>query len=115
MKAVSTIIFLLFGSLAQAESIVAQMATIRAITSYSEQGVFDGDIFIQLEQNPAACPGGYWLRHADTSGYKSTVSFLLSAFHSGTAVTIMGYNDSGNIWIGSGTPTCRTDQITLTK
>lgn len=95
--------------------VTAESVTIKALNSYSEQGVYDGDIFITLESPPAGCPGGYWLRHADTIGYKNTVAFLLSAFHARTTIRLVGYNDGANIWTGNGPVTCRIDQVGLSS
>ena len=79
--------------------------------SYSEQQGFDGDIAIEISNPPAGCEGGYWLRSADTLGYKNTLSFLLSAFHAKTSVTLTG--NSNEIWTGSGSKFCRLDQMSL--
>jgi hypothetical protein len=95
--------------------VIVESVTIKSLNSYSEQGVYDGDIFITLENSPAGCPGGYWLRHADTIGYKNTVAFLLSAFHARTPVRLVGYNDTSNVWSGNGLVTCRMDQIGLSS
>ena len=81
--------------------------------SYSEQSGVDGDIAIKISNPPAGCEGGYWLRKADTLGYKNTMSFLLSAFHSQTTVILSGNNNE--LWPGSSTKYCRLDQIALTK
>jgi hypothetical protein len=113
MKPIVALALLLLSSSTFAASIVAESVTIKSLTTYSEQGIYDGDIAILLESPPAGCPGGYWLRHADTPGYKNTVAFLVSAFHARTPVRIVGYNDPGNIWSGSSPAVCRTDQISL--
>ncbi len=85
--------------------------TIDKLYSYAEQGVFDGDIAILISNAPAGCEGGYWLRKADTLGYQNTLSFLLSAFHSQTTVSLSGNNHE--IWHGSSAKYCRLDQIAL--
>ncbi|WP_444997518.1 hypothetical protein [Aliikangiella sp. IMCC44359] len=81
--------------------------------SYAEQGIFDGDIAILISNPPVGCEGGYWLRKADTLGYKNTLSFLLSAFHSQTTVSLSGNNNE--LWSGSSNKYCRLDQIALMK
>lgn len=114
MKNLCVVFLVLFSSAVNAERVYST-GSIEKLYSYSEQGIYDGDIFIKISVTPSQCPGGFWLRNADTLGYKNTVSFLLSAFHSGTKVTIAGNSDQSNIWSGSSTPTCRMDQISLEK
>jgi hypothetical protein len=114
-RVTSAIALALLSANAFSAVVVAESASITSLTSYSEQGVYDGDIFIVLASNPAGCPGGYWLRHADTPGYRSVVAFLVSAFHANTPVRISGYNDPSNVWSGNGTVTCRTDQVSLAR
>ena len=112
MKKLFLIILVVASSNAYAARF-SKVTTIKQIYSYSEQGVFDGDIAIIPDNKIAGCEGGFWLRKADTIGYRNTVSFLLSAFHSGTTVSFVGSDD--DIWSGSGTKFCRVDQISLIK
>ena len=114
-RATVAVLFTLSSANALPAVVVAESATITALTSYSEQGNFDGDIFITLASTPAGCPGGYWLRHADTPGYRNTVAFLVSAFHANAPVRLAGYNDPPNVWAGNGAVTCRVDQVGLTR
>ena len=108
-------LFLTLVSISAEATRVYSVGTIEKLYSYSEQGAFDGDIIIKISNAPKQCPGGYWLRKAETPGYKNTVSFLLSAFHSGSKVTISALSDQANIWSGSSTTTCRMDQVSLEK
>ncbi|MCE9687629.1 hypothetical protein LZP73_15685 [Shewanella sp. AS16] len=85
--------------------------TIDALYTYSEQGAFDGDVAIKISNPPVGCEGGFWLRSADTAGYKNITSFLLSAYHAKSKVSLGGL--SNEIWKGSGTNYCRLDQISL--
>ncbi|PAJ70140.1 hypothetical protein CJF42_26085 [Pseudoalteromonas sp. NBT06-2] len=109
-KTLLSLAFLACSTSALAERIYVT-TTIDALYTYSEQGVFDGDVAIKISNTPAACEGGFWLRSANTAGYKNTTSFLLSAYHAKTKVTLSGL--SNELWTGSTSKYCRLDQISL--
>ena len=94
---------------------VSSTGTITGLVTYSEQAGFDGDVYVEFSAPHATCSFGFWLRSADTAGYRNTVSFLLSALHTGTEVTISALNDAANIWSGSAQTVCRMDQVKVAK
>lgn len=87
--------------------------TILRLYTYSEQPGYDGDVVIKVSNPPEGCAGGFWLRKANTEGYRTTLSFLISAFHAGTTVQFGGVNNE--LWSGAGTNICRLDMVSLIK
>ena len=92
---------------------VSVTTTISRLYTYSEQVGFDGDIAIKIANPPIGCAGGFWVRSSTTMGYKNTVAFLLSAFHTGAQVHLGGLDDE--IWKGSTANYCRLDEMSLIK
>ncbi len=104
------LIFLSYGVRADRVTVTGK---IERLYTYSEQVGFDGDVAVVMSTNIAGCEGGFWLRKADTEGFRNTLSFLLSAFHAGTTVQAGGLNNE--IWSGSSSKFCRLDQLALLK
>ena len=104
---------LLAASMSASAGRVAVTTTVQALYNYAEQPGFDGDVAIKISNPPAGCEGGFWLRSADTRGYKNAVAFLVSALHTGARVDLGGLDHE--IWTGSGANYCRLDQISLVK
>lgn len=92
---------------------VDSVGTIKRLYTYSEQDGFDGDVAIIVSNPVAGCEGGFWLRKSAAEGYKTTLSFLLSAFHADTTVQFGALNNE--LWPGSGAKFCRLDQVSLLK
>jgi len=109
-KTLLSLVLLAFSTSVLAERVTVT-TTIDQLYSYSEQGVFDGDIVIKISNPPVGCEDGFWLRSADTAGYKNTTSFLLSAYHAKSQVSLDGLTNE--IWTGSAGKFCRLDHIGL--
>jgi hypothetical protein len=75
---------------------------ITAIYSYSDYGT--GDVVITVQNAPAACQHGYWIRMTDV-GAKTVYAQVLAAFHAKTGLRVGGYDDQ--LWAGSSGKYCR--------
>ncbi len=111
-KYLITLLLILISCGANAER-VQVTAKVQVLGTYSEQPGYDGDIVIIISNPPPSCPGGFWLRSANTAGYKNAVSFLVTAFHSGATLILGGLDDQ--IWTGSAAKYCRLNDIALSN
>jgi len=110
--------FLVIFVIALFTALQAEAGTINATTTITklytyEQAGFEGDLAIKIADVPVGCEAGFWVKSSTTTGYKNIVSFLLSAFHTGTQVHLSG-NDSQR-WTGSAQNFCRLDEMALVK
>ncbi len=84
---------------------------ISALTSYTTYG--NGDVLFEMEQLPASCNGGFWLKK-DDPGFSSNLSIVLSAFHAGATIKAAGYDTE--LWpAASSANYCRVTWMTLSK
>lgn len=74
------------------------ITNITELASYSEYG--DGNMTIRVENTAPNCNGGFWMNGTEP-GFKTVLSMLLAAKHSGVQIII--YGDSDRIWQGSPT------------
>jgi hypothetical protein len=90
------------AQLSRAALVYGNTAPIESIWTYAQYG--SGDVVIKLvNHNSPTCSTGFWLRSTD-AGFKTSLAMLLSAYHTGRAVTIQAYDDQ--LWGGSGGAVC---------
>ena len=104
---------LLLSSYSFAER-VNKTTTIDRLYTYPVGGE-EGDIIVKIPSPPTGCEAGYWLESADTRGYKNTVSFILSAFHTQKTIILSGSDAPENRWSGSQGNYCKILYVTLIK
>ncbi|BFM10145.1 hypothetical protein R50072_02980 [Simiduia litorea] len=76
------------------------------ITSYAKFG--NGDVYVKLEESSTVCAHGYFLNR-DSVGFETSISMLISAYHAGSSVLIVG--DEQRMWSGSSNPVCEIYSI----
>lgn len=88
-------------------AIVTATSTIKNMSTYSTFG--SGNVIFSLNTSIAGCSKDLWLRKSDP-GFNGYLSFLLSAFHANSTISIAARDD--DLWNGD-TGYCRVDWITL--
>ena len=96
---------------------VSLYATLKNLYTYQNDGVQDGRVVIEVmpesgESLSETCGAGFWMNSTEENQYNTTISFLLSAFHTKQKIWIRG--DDSHIWNGSSTANyCRLTTVGL--
>jgi hypothetical protein len=75
---------------------------VTGVYTYTDYGT--GDVVVTVENPPAPCQHGFWIRMTD-AGAKTTFAQVLAAYHAKTPLRIGGYDDQ--MWPGSTGKYCR--------
>ena len=90
------------GTLAQAAITENPVGYVTRIYTYTDYGT--GDVVFEVQNPPAACANGFWVRMSDV-GAKSTYAYIMLAYSMQTPLRIGAYDT--DIWPGSGGKYCR--------
>lgn len=101
-------ISLLASLSAHAEILKTNTDKIASIYSYDD--VNDGDVYIPFQTGVDECPTGVYLS-PQSPGFKTMVSFALTAYTTNRDVQFQVYSDS--IWSGSTSAKCKVDAVIL--
>jgi hypothetical protein len=102
------IIGLLLSVTAKAEVLKTEDGKITKIYSHDDHN--DGDVYIPFSTGLADCPDGVYLS-PQSPGFKTMVSFALTAYTSNKTVQFQVYSDQ--IWNGSSSKNCKVDTVIL--
>jgi hypothetical protein len=97
----AAVITLGIGAAAQA-TVNAQVGELKGVWTYTDYGT--GDVVIVVQNPPAGCVDGFWLRMTDV-GAKTVYANLLAAYYTKTRLRIDGYDNQ--LWAGSTGQYCR--------
>jgi hypothetical protein len=75
---------------------------VTAVYTYTDYG--GGDVIVTVQNAPAACQHGFWIRMSDP-GAKTVFAEVLAAYHAQTPLRMGGYDDQ--LWPGSTGKHCR--------
>ncbi|MCG7551493.1 hypothetical protein [Pseudoalteromonas sp. Of7M-16] len=76
---------------------------ITELNVYANYG--EGDVYVKLDTNGNHCKHGYFV-NKNSKGYESTLSSLLSAFHTQSKIKVTGFTGAAHKWSGSVGVTC---------
>ena len=111
MKYVYIAVMLLFVICTNAVGAEVYNTTITNMITYTKFG--GGDVIVKVAtSHPNGCEGGFWL-DKDAPGFQATLTFLLSAFHANSKISISVI--PSEIWDGSGAKYCKIDWVQIAK
>ncbi|MDK2594843.1 hypothetical protein [Pseudoalteromonas obscura] len=74
----------------------------------------EGDVFVKLDTNGSNCIHGYFV-NKNSKGYESTLSSLLSAFHTQAKIKVTGFTGAAHKWTGNSGGTCEIYAVHFTR
>lgn len=111
-KIVLMVCFLCFSANAIAERRNTNISSLDRMYAYDDYGSIEGkdgaDVAIWTDTGLSECPNGVWISPS-APGYKTMVSFVLSAYLAQKKVSFQVYSDK--VWGGSRNALCKVDAV----